>query len=217
MADSRYRLLSYWEWALKERDIWQGFLEEPGKAERPILLNCALIEPRRGLVDNNWACYPNPPSVLGFIQYIFLPMVFRFLTHPEAQRLYIPIQSQRELVRDLLASGHPQARQMAALLRAADKLWALSPEALYRALPAFCQRLGCAISDEGTVLHIRPFFNTLEVGHFLRQSLWCDELFTEDIGITPQQFESFCTQFYKTPASQVMFVRYLNHKVGCVV
>ena len=107
--------------------------------------------------------------------------------------------------------------QMIGWLREVQKLWDLDVDHLSGRLPRFCRRLSAEMSGKGFVLHIRPFLSTFEVDRFLRESLWCEQVFVEDIGVTPRQFEVFCRQFYRESAAKELFVRFLNHRVGCLV
>ena len=212
-----YRDLLYWERALTQKDIWKGLFVPPEEMANPILVNSSLVDSHRGLIDNNWACYPDAASVLGFVQYIFMPTAFYFLSHPEERQIWIPIQPENDLLKELFLSRHPLCWQMAGFVKEAERMWELDQHSLCRTLPRFCARLSRTLSYDGVTLHVRPFRNTFEVSGFLQEIFWCEEVFREDIGVTPRQFDRFCRQFYQEPASKALFVRFLNYRVGCVV
>ncbi len=51
--------------------------------------------------DNNWAVYPDAESLLGFLQYIFIPTVFFCYTNNTSEEIVTPTASKKELLEEI--------------------------------------------------------------------------------------------------------------------
>ena len=217
MYKDAYGTAMFWEWALEHHNVWQGFFLDAKKISSPIFLNTTMIQYQGIVYDNDWVCYPNIYAALGFIQYVFLPSVFYAINHPENQQIYIPVCSTETYIEEYLNHENAQCRQMAETLRSLALFWQLEASALVIKLLQFCNRFMNDWSTGDTVMNIRLFQDAYDVNRFVQEALWDDGIFYEDIGVRRDEFEHFCEQFYQETSCREIFIRFLNHRVGCVV
>ena len=108
----KYQQPDFWEWTLGKQDVWNDLFVPPEQLRQPVFVNACIADEQRVLLDSNWACYPDTESVLGFVQYIFLPTVFYYVLHPENDRLMVPIQSTAELLEMVYSADPPRHERL---------------------------------------------------------------------------------------------------------
>ena len=214
---SKYESVSYWETMLTRCDVWQGCLSPAMRMVDPVIVNTTVIDQRIDLLDNNWACYPDMRSVLGFMQYIFLPMAFYLKLHPENDCLYIPLDDPAFFLSTIKKSDVPERDEMTGCLRTLDALWLLPDAKLPKALLDYCAAFNRQWNGNTSIFHIQPFQNTHAVAQRIRQEIWSESMLKEDLGLSARALDEFCTQFYKAPRIRDLFLRFLNHRVGCLI
>ena len=215
LSSSRYDSADYWERMLTLGDVWQRCLAKHSH-QRPVILNTAIMDRHAPIFDNNWGCYPDAYSALGFMQHIFLPTAFYLKMHPEHDLLYIPIEPAEDFLRDVEHSAAPEREIMADCLRELDALWVLNEGELDMSLRAFCKRFNAQWQGDDAFFHVTPYFHTREVGRAIRKEIWAEEMLKQELDLTGKELNAFCQQFYRQPQARELFMRFLNHRVGCL-
>lgn len=213
LAGAQYNDHAYWERYLSHKDVWQS-LFQPAGARYPLFIHTAVVDNRRGVLDANWAGYPDGYAVLGFLQYVFLPTAFHFCMHPQNTALYTPMLSTQEFADWVLESGAERLGEIRASLFELDALWNSGRTELIASLRSFCARFNARFSQGGVTLHVRLFRSTYEVARFIREAVWAEDVFLEDFRLTPQELDDWCRRFYHEPFARYSFLKFLNERVG---
>lgn len=214
----KYDNYLFWEGALsRKQDLWQSNFEPLVSAGDAIFINTAVIDCRRGVLDNNWACYANSKSLLGFVQYIYLPLAFYHTIHQDNEQLVVPMCSRADFIEYIRESGSGYAPLMEAALHELDGCWQLEDTSCLETMKAFCARFNTLWNRPDSVLYINIYSNTLEVAQDIIDSSVFPEVLEEDTGLTVQQLWNMCRDFYHDQFMQRNFVKILNNRIGCIV
>lgn len=214
----KYNNHYYWEGALARKfDVWQSHFDETADPYQVLFVNTTLIDYPRSTLDNNWACYPDSKALLGFLQYIYLPLVFYFTLHKDNDKLLIPIASTEELLASIEDSGSADATLMAAALEELTGLWQLDENACRTALADFCRRFNETWYRTDSILHIGLFDSTQAIARHLLEEQEFPEVLEEDIGLSPAQLTALCDNFYSDTFARKTFIKVLNNTIGCII
>lgn len=214
----KYNQYHYWENLLaNKKDLWQSSFTPVKAAHESLFVNTAIIDYQRNTLDNNWACYPDVKSVLGFMQYIQLPLAFYYTLNGSDDALAFPVCSSQEFIAYLQTSGSIHAQAMESAILELNTYWDLDSAACLVKLKDFCQHFNAFWNRNTSVLHIGIFASTYEIAHSLLNNSEFPEVMEEDIGLTTAQLFEMCKNFYHDQFLQKNFVNILNHKIGCVV
>ncbi len=214
----KYNNHNYWEGALlKKKDLWTNYFTALDCAQDAIFINTAVIDYSRDTVDNNWACYPDAKSLLGFIQYIYLPAAFFYTIHKDNQDLFIPICSSHALIDSITESDSPHVDIMKNAIEELNTYWDLENSLCMKKIKEFCANFNAFWNKDSYILHIGVFESTFEIAECLVSTREFTEVLEEDIGLTIQQLYNMCAIFYTDTFIQKTFVKILNNKIGCIV
>ena len=214
----KYNSHYYWENTLLQKDdIWQSSFAEGSNVSEVLFLNTTLIDYPRQILDNNWACYPNSKSVLGFLQYMYLPLAFYFTIHKNVDKLFIPISTTDEFIASIRESGVDNASCMIQSLEELSHLWQYNETDCRAALCDFCQRFNAVWQRDSMILNVGLYTNASEIARRIISGYSFPELLIEDIGYTPEALTKLCEDFYTNSFIQRTFVKLLNNNIGCIV
>ncbi|CUH94642.1 hypothetical protein P22_0708 [Propionispora sp. 2/2-37] len=214
----KYDNYLFWEGALaRKQDLWQSTFGPLASAEEAVFVNTAIVDYRRNMLDNNWACYANSKSLLGFVQYVYLPLAFYYTIHQDNEQLFIPLCSRADFLEYVRNSGSGYAPLMEAALNELDGYWNLDDAGCLGKMKMFCIDFNLLWNRSDFVLHVRIYSDTMEVAQDIIDSAVFPEVLEEDTGLTVQQLRSMCRNFYDGPFMQKNFIKILNNKVGCIV
>lgn len=213
----KYDCPDYWEWILKKREVWNGFFAPPEEhIASPLFINTCVANGSSGFLDNNWACYPSMESLLGFMQYVFLPTAFYYVIHKGNNRLLTPLCSRQKLLKSLGESGSPHKLAMSGFVYELSALWAKEESERFNALNRFCSRFNRYWEHQDCQLSVHVLMGTASLAHKVKKSIWCKELFQEEIGLTHSQFDDLCTRFQTEDFAKHLLLHLLNMRVGCL-
>ena len=210
----KYQQPGFWEWTLGKQDVWNDLFVPPEELRQPVFVNACVADERRFLLDSNWACYPDTESVLGFVQYIFLPTVFYYVLHPENDRLMVPIQSTAELLEMVQTTDSPHRLAMSGFVFELSAVWQRTGKQREIALRRFCSRFNRYWQREDFQLSLHIFSHAEEVASYLKELVWCEELFEEEFGYSYAQLDELCTRFETEPFAKHLLLNWLNSRVG---
>ncbi|MBN7772750.1 hypothetical protein [Clostridium aminobutyricum] len=215
--NSKYNKSYYWEELLGREDVWKDMLVPPDKMSEPVFINACLIDKDSGLIDNNWACYPDANALLGFIKYVFLPTVSYYMINTEREDIYTPVSSFEEFLDYIKESSWEDKHQMVDFAWELDGFWDMEQQESLHSVRQFCRKFNAFWSGKEVEWSIQIFFDTYEVGGYIKELIWCEELFKEDVGLSFQQLDDFCRRFYQESVNKHFFVRFLNNCIGCLL
>jgi len=214
----KYNSHYYWEGTLaRKTDVWQKHFDDTADPHQVLFVNTTLIDYPRNTLDNNWACYPDSKSLLGFLLYMYLPMAFYFILHEETEKLLIPIASTQELLKSIQKMNREDASAMLSTIEDLVSFWELNESACRTALHHFCRRFNENWYGYNTILHIGIFTSTQAIAHHILEEQEFPEVLEEDIGLTSRQLKELCENFYSDTFTRKTFVKILNNKIGCII
>ncbi|EGO63377.1 hypothetical protein [Acetonema longum] len=214
----KYSRHFYWEHLLSTpRDPWQTSFITAGSAGRALFVNTVIIDYRRNTLDNNWAGYPDVKALLGFLQYLHLPLVFYHTLRQNEEELYFPVCSSDEFLNMIADSESRYAPVMREAVLELNGLWKLDEEQCLARLRDFCRCFNAFWRQNDYILNISLFANTRDIAHYVLDQSEFPEVLEEDIGLTADQLFHLCDNFYREPLVRRNFVKLLNHKIGCVI
>jgi len=214
----KYNHYSYWENLLaNKKDLWKSSFVPIAAARETIFVNTVIIDYQRDTFDNNWACYPDAKSLLGFVQYVQLPLAFFYTLNLSDEALAFPVCSSYEFIEHIRNSGSLYAQAMEAAILELSTFWDLDNAVCLEKLKDFCQRFNVFWGKDTYILNIGVFTSTFEIARCLLDKSEFPEVMEEDIGLTAVQLYDMCDNFYHDQFLQKNFVNILNHKIGCVI
>lgn len=214
----KYNNHHYWDNALtNKKDVWRSCFPETVRARKAIFVNTVIIDYRRKTLDNNWACHEDVRSLLGFIQYVYLPLAFFYIINTDNDDLLIPVRSTNSFIEYIRSSASPYAEIMEAFISELKKYWELEPLTCMRRTKEFCDGFNAFWGGQDIILHIGVFSSTFEIAERLVSGNDFIEVLEEDIGMTSTQLFGMCRNFYHDAFLQRNFVRILNNRIGCII
>lgn len=77
MKKSKYAISEYWRAKINNKEnFWEGLFANQPIEKNSIIINPVILNSYSNQIEDAWAVYPNLESVIGFIQYIYLPTAF---------------------------------------------------------------------------------------------------------------------------------------------
>lgn len=214
----KYNDHHYWENLLaKRKKPWQSCFVPFAEVHKAIFINTVIVDYRRNTLDNDWSCHADVRSLLGFIQYLHLPLVFYYTLNQDNEDLFFPVSSTGEFIEYIRQSTSPHAQLMEEMLLEVNSCWLLDPADCLMQLKNFCCRFNSFWAQDKFILNINVFANTSEIAQYLIVQNEFPEILEEDTGLTTSQLLKMCDNFYNERFMQKNFVKILNHKIGCVI
>lgn len=211
----KYNQHLYWE-ALLPKNPWQSSFAAAG-AGQALFVNTVMIDYRNSVLDNNWASYPDAKALLGFLQYLHLPLVFYHALRREGQELLVPVCSSEEFIAYIEASSDERVPVMRQAIQELGQYWQLDDEQCWAGIRDFCRRFNAHWLHKEYRLHIGVFADTLEIARYIMEYNEFPEVLAEDTGMTPTELLRLCDDFYNEPLVRKNFVSLLNSRIGCVI
>jgi hypothetical protein len=89
MKQSKYSILDYWRTKINQNEeLWSGLFENQPISRDSVIINPVILNSYSNQMEDAWAVYPNPQSVLGFLKLIYLPTAFIGLIKEEMEYQY---------------------------------------------------------------------------------------------------------------------------------
>lgn len=76
MKQSKYALPEFWKTKTKLEPLWHGLFENKPIERNSFIISPVILNPYSNQGESSWAVYPNIHSVIGFLQFIYLPTAF---------------------------------------------------------------------------------------------------------------------------------------------
>ena len=77
MRKSKYSISEYWRNKISQNEkFWYGLFNKQSINHDSIIISPVILNSYSNQAEDGWAVYPNVQSVLGFLQYIYLPTAF---------------------------------------------------------------------------------------------------------------------------------------------
>lgn len=215
----KYNTYYYWESQLSSnKDVWKCNNSNKEDLRKSVYVNTTILDYKKNILDNNWACYPDIKSLLGFIQYVFIPTAFFHILLEDNEDIFIPVCSIDEFLSYIKDKNYDEktTKLMEENINELKKIWYIDDLSIDH-IKKFCNYFNSSWINKSRILYLKVFSNPNELAYSIIANQDFIEVFEEDIGLTKNQFCSFCKNAYSNKFTKSIFIEFLNNKIGCVV
>ncbi|WP_053957641.1 hypothetical protein [Inediibacterium massiliense] len=215
----KYNSHYYWEnMLIHKKDIWNSYFMNAHKKKNSIFINTTIIDYKRNVLDNNWACYPDMKSILGFLQYIYLPTAFYYILNKDLENIITPICSSEELI------GYIQEKNvntydlqiMEEMIKELRLYWDVEEEACKNKIKKFCKKFNSIWNDKENVLYMNIFFQPIEILDHILKDCEFIEVIEEEIEMSQQELYHIYGNMHNSIFMKKNFMNFLQNKIGCI-
>ncbi|KEI95403.1 hypothetical protein N494_16625 [Clostridium botulinum A2B7 92] len=218
--DNKYNNLFYWENLLiKRENIWSGNFKDIPISPKSLFINTTIIDYGKNIFDNNWAVYPDVESLLGFVQYIFIPTVFFYYVNNASEEVVTPIASKEELLEEIktLCKNEDSIIKIEYFINKAYDLSELSRYQLIDELKKYCLEFNRKWEEKTRVLHISIYSSGKEIIEKISKEDDFLEVIEEDIGMSINTLKEITKDLHHNLFMKSNFIKILNNQIGCII
>jgi hypothetical protein len=222
----KYDSYYFWENLIhKEEALWENGFQNKPLTERSIFIYTVLLDYNKDFLKSKWAYYPDVYTLLGFIQYVFLPTSFFTLLDDEVEGFNMPLATGEELLHIMCEMEETIDLQKVTLMKKqleeVKSFWKLSEKECLKKIQEFSgvfNQSWQGMSDK--VVYLKTFQTPTEIGDYVffgdNEEVFT-EVIEEEIDMTQSQWKELCKNVYKDPFIRKKFIDLLNYKIGCIV
>jgi hypothetical protein len=205
--------------------IWRDSFQEISLTKESIFVHTVIINYDKKIIEDNWAYYPNVKSLLGFIQYVYIPTAFFTWLDNEVEEFAVPLASQGEILEHINNFNKEENNHnifaMNESINKLNSLWDMDDSQCMNELKDFVNELNTQWRErDGKLLNLTIFKDSIEVGEYIIPEE-DDEIFIEvleeDIGLTKEQWKEVYMNVYDNEFIRKKFIDILNYKIGSLI
>lgn len=216
----KYNNHYFWEYVLSNgKDVFRGYFKEPTISTKGIFINSTVVDYGRNTLDNDWAFYPDIKSLLGFIQYVYIPQTFFYILNKTNKDIYVPICSSEKFI-EYMEEEHFNSQyteSMKETILELSSCWDTDDDLCLHKIIKFCQNFNSIWNKDEFFLHLGIFTDAQNIAEHIIKNEGFIEILEEDFGISMNEFFKMCESFYEDKFMQKIFLQFLNNKVGCII
>lgn len=214
-----YKNFSFWEnKILKEENLWEGYFDNKGIIETSKIIYTGIFDLEKNILQCGWASYPCTYSLLGFLQYVFLPTSFFSWFDRKSDDFYIPVSNFDIVVNETLKynDSNVDLNSVNSIKKSYDfinNLWDLNYDSISLELKAFCDSFNNTWNNEpNQKLFIKVFDSPCDIFDFIKNSIAWDskEFIEEDISMTLESLKFACDNAIEEPLLNKRLIDILN-------
>lgn len=217
----KYKQYYFWENVLKNNEeVWKNSFRNMPLSRSSRFINTVVVDCNKGVVEDNWAYYPNIEALLGFVHHVFLPTVFALILFAESEEFVTPMADVKELLEHTEEVSDDVMRELIPIMRKQNEelenIWNLDEEEMWRELINFSQEF---YEIWGKGLDVFFYFNIfktpMEVGDYLIEEYEKDKMldyFEDESGMSREEWVSTCTGVYESDFLRKKFIDVLNNR-----
>ncbi|EKN42657.1 hypothetical protein CFSAN001627_05392, partial [Clostridium botulinum CFSAN001627] len=167
----------------------------------------------------NWAVYPDAESLLGFVQYIFIPTVFFCYVDNTSEELVTPIASKEELLGEIktLCRNENSIVEIECFIDKAYNLCKLSEFHLIEGLKKYCLEFNRKWEKNTRIFHINIYSSGKEIIEKISKEDDFLEVIEEDIGMSINTLKEITKDLHHNLFMKNNFIKILNNQIGCII
>ncbi|GAA0732845.1 hypothetical protein [Clostridium oceanicum] len=221
----RYDNYYYWEHMItNNKPVWKDCFENLSLTKNSKFIHTGIINYDKNIIEDNWACYPNAKSMLGFIQYVFIPTAFFTWLNNEFDEVVIPIASSYNILDQIKEFDKEKNEYLISNMKedieSLNNFWTLNEEECFKSLKIFTKKFNEKWHKENKkILKLSVFQSPNEIEEYVMPEN--DDIFIEvleeEIGLSKKEWQNVCKNVYHNEFVKSKFIDILNYKVGCLV
>lgn len=214
-----YNNLSFWKNEIvKDNNLWEGYFDNKEITNNSKIIYSGILDLNKNILQCGWAVYPCSYSLLGFLQYVYLPTAFFVWFDRKSDNLYIPISKFNAVVSETLKSNtsNINLNSVSSMKETYDflnNLWNTDNSSLSFKLSNFCDSFNQTWdNDPNQKLFIKIFDSPKDTFEFVKNVLISDteDFVEEDISETLDTFKFACDNAIDEPLLNKRFIDILN-------
>ncbi|SHJ74409.1 hypothetical protein SAMN02745163_02487 [Clostridium cavendishii DSM 21758] len=222
---SIYNSLNYWEKKFRaNKTIKAKIFNDEELTHKTVYLHYVVFNRKSG-IESVWMPLPNVTSLLGFIQYCFLPEAFyKWFEGKDSVVKKIPDLSVDTIVSLAASSGKvdkDEIQQMKKQVAEIKAMWKLPSKDLMRKIKVFAKEFNRKwIGNNSEFLYLNVYKNSEELGNFVvNTNIQTDfsKSFEEKIGLSESEWLDLCKNPLKDKSTQEKFKNILYKHLSDVV
>lgn len=212
----------FWEnLIIKNEPMWKDAFNNLELTRKSKFIRTSIINYDKNILEDNWAYYPNSKSLLGFIQYVFIPTAFFTLLNNQYEEIIMPVAPTYDIVeyfKDFMDKKDELILFiMKENLQELNTFWKLNEQELLKALKNFSKKFNEKWKEKnGKMLSLNIFENVIKVGEYIMPKEGKDvftEVLEEEIGMTKNQWEDVYMNVYDNEFIRKKFIDILNYRI----
>ncbi|MFA9559707.1 hypothetical protein ACERII_20565 [Evansella sp. AB-rgal1] len=226
MRQSKYSFPSYWKGKTsKNVDIWSGSYDNIPLNKGSVILQISIINSYSNLYEDSWVVYPNIQSVLGFLQFFYLPTAFLGILDDEADDSYYFEEDLGEVLdyfKEKLPEDEERITQMEDVYYELIQFWEKDEHAISHDIKEWGEKFNEQWNKEkGISFFINIFRSPKEVAEYIIHSYEEDlglESLQADIGLSKESFLQLTDDYiYNNQFAQRQFMRIVTQKLNVTI
>lgn len=214
-----YNNLSFWaNEIINDNNLWEGYFNNKEITKDSKIIYTGILDLNKNILQCGWAVYPCAYSLLGFLQYVYLPTAFFIWFDHKSDLFYIPVSDFEDVVSNTLkySNSNVNLNSVNSMKNNHDflnSLWNSSPEILSSKLNTFSDTFNTTWdNDPNQKLFIKIFDSTCDTFKFIKESIaWnSKEFIEEDISMTFEALRFACENAIDEPLLNRRFIDILN-------
>lgn len=225
LPKSSYNSLTFWEnEIIRDNNLWEGYFNNKNITNDSKIIYTGILDLNKNILQCGWAVYPCTYSLLGFLQYVYLPTAFFIWFDHKSDNFYIPLSNFSTTVRKTLKDNNSNVNlnSVNSMKKAYDylnHLWNADSDSLSLKLDIFCNTFNTTWNnDPNQKLYIKIFDNPTDTFDFVKESIIFDskDFIEEDISMTLDTLRFACNNAMEEPLLNRRFIDILNTNVPII-
>lgn len=208
-----YNNWSFWEnEIIKNNNLWEGYFDNKAITTKSKIIYTGILDLNKNILQCGWAVYPCIYSLLGFIQYIYIPSSFFIWFDNKCDTSLKPLTKKFLDLNDSNVN-FDSVNSMKETYDFLNQLWNIDPDTLSLELNTFCDRFNDTWNNEPNQKLLIKVFNTPhDTYNFIKNSMTWDskELVKENISIALDTIKFACDNAIEEPLLNKRFIDILN-------
>lgn len=215
ISKNSYNNLSFWEnEIIKDNNLWEGYFDNKNITENSKIIYTGILDLNKNILQCGWAVYPCTHSLLGFLQYVYLPTAFFIWFDTKSDN-----SSKFRTVNNNFAKlNHSDVNLNSVNLMKNDynfliDLWTNDDKSLSLKLNDFCDSFNNNWDNAPNKrLFLKLFHNPNNTYDFIKNALIYDtkDFVDEDISATLDSLKFACDNAIEEPLINRRFIDILN-------
>ena len=214
-----YSYSSFWaEEIIKDNNLWEGYFDNKSITKDSKIIYTGILDLNKNILQCGWAVYPCIYSLLGFLQYVYLPTAFFIWFDHKTDKLCIPVSDFDSVVSETLKTNdlNENLSSIDFMKKNHDflnSLWNSNPDFINLNLKTFCTDFNNSWDNEPSQkLFMQIFDNPCDTFKFVKNSITQDskDLIEDDISMTFEALKFACDNAIDEPLLNRRFIDILN-------
>lgn len=217
-----YNNTTFWQKEIiNNNNLWEGYFDKNEITTNSKIIYTGILDLNKNILKCGWAVYPDTYSVLGFLQYVYLPTAFFIWFDRKSDNFYIPFSNLDSIIHEKIkfnnsTSNADSINSMKKSYNFLSTLWNANVDTISLKLHNFCSTFNSTWDNNpNQKLYIKIFDSPRDTFNFVKDSIIYDtkDFVEEDISATLEAFKFACDNAIKEPLLNKRFIDILNTNV----